>query len=294
MNMANNNILKKLEKLEAKKNRLCKKIACISGSQATKLAQELDKIKNEINNIKESIGEGDGGNHPLNTVDEAESTIKTQDINLDKTDKEVNRYFVVWIFWLLFFIGIFLCSSIIYLRGHITSRMETPPIDCNNFNVIIDYPYALKLDEYETIHCVATPKNSDYQGKVTIEFMQNDRFSFEDDAKSYTFDFSQTRSLSSLPWTTKIKYDQTPSWKEQLSFLIRRKHIDFVLQNEKGEDFAKECISFRIISFYSVLVNITTSLILLTGTIVISFLRLDRFFKVLGKIILHYLEKRIK
>lgn len=282
----NNNSLKKLEEFEAKKELLRKKNACIGGSMAIELAHELDNVENEVDKIKKSIRKTSSGKNSIDDEGKFNSQIEDQDNALGKINKRTNRYFFAWAVIDILLICI-LVVSIFYFKGLFASPKETSPVGNEKISAIVTYPSALEVDKWAEISCEVSRKN-DYHGKVLIEFMQNDRFRFENDIRHYLFDFSKTQSPSCLIWTTTIKYDQNSSMFELLSSF--RKHIDFVLQNEKGENFAKECVSFQIISFYSVLVNIAIFLISLTGTI-LSLLRKGKIFKMIVKILLDYFNK---
>lgn len=287
--MIGDDLSKSLEQLEIRAEKFRKKIAYISGAKATTLAQELEKIENEISNIKSSLKKED-----VNKLHSKDGRIGSVINNLDTAEKNARQYFTVWILIFLLLILTLLGSLIVYLRGYLYCPMETAPIDCNDVNVIIYYPYALKLDKYDIIHCVATRKKSDYQGKVLIEFIRDNRFSFKDNVNHYIFDFTDPLSPSSYAWTTEIKYNQLYSWMEHLSFLIHRKHLDIGLKSRTGDFVSRECICFLIISFYSQLLNISLVIISLIGIVMTSFLRLGNFFKTFIKILFHYAKNHMQ
>lgn len=284
--MANDDLLRRIEDLEAKKEHLSKKIACISGAKASKLTKELDRVDHEIARIKEAMEKGGSVGRPSDAEHDAASKLNGQVKYLDSMHRRINRYFTIWIFVVLILVGLFLFATFLYLRGLLASPKEAGPIGNNEVYAIVTYPSALQLNKGTEIMCDVTRKSSDYHGRILAEFLPKDGFRFKDN--HHLFDFSAIQSPLSLPWATQVTYKANRSWIELLSNLIFSKHIDVVLRNEQGKEFAQECISFQIISFYSQLARLILAISTMVAAILTGRSKLGRFLKeAIGQVLAH-------
>ena len=259
--MADEDYPQKLEELKAHADKLRKKIAYISGSKATKIIKELDKIDKNISLIYRRTT-----TRSFNTEEEREEMIiipssESPPIELSspdqppKKDRPPKSKDIILALLCLFLIS-FGCQ---YLKALLVTP-KTRSIETNNVKVKIQYPHNIKKNkEFELIFSAYRITDKPCKTKIILDSKSEDFY-----ADMWIYDFDLTNATQD-GWKNNITYNSNDYVLQDLYHFVKTEDIEVKLLNEANQLSAETCLTFTI----NIILNIFIAAIsCLTGIII--------------------------